>query len=96
MQSDKKHSSCIGMAVFELIGNLVLITCLCLGYLLPNIDDTTRMGLIGTGYGLLVVCWLYAVVCASLKALCVRVLYTWGQRGRQTVALFSAVQALQV
>ena len=77
------------MAVFELIGNLVLITCLCLGYLLPNIDDTTRMGLIGTGYGLLVVCWLYAVVCASLKALCDHT-YVCYIHGGSAVALFSA------
>ena len=85
------------MAVFELIGNLVLITCLCLGYLLPNIDDTTRMGLIGTGYGLLVVCWLYAVVCASLKVTThTCAIYMGAARSTNRQRRLLLVQALQV
>ena len=56
--------ACCGGIIGLISAHTLPILFLCLGFLLPNIDDGARLGLKWTGYSLLIMLW--SIICCTV------------------------------
>ena len=63
--------ACCGGVIGLTCAHTLPILFVCMGFLLPNIDDSARTGLQWAGYSLLILLW--STICCTLMCLCASV-----------------------